>query len=119
MAPNGFRNVNSRCIANRASGSRVGHQLCVRFSRHYCPKRTVVPEIAEAIMPLRYKVPGYLGNALLLSLGLIIVGRGDIALGVMLAALSALNLFLVYKLDWSSREEGLLAHELEITKMRE
>jgi hypothetical protein len=70
-------------------------------------------------MPLRYKVPGYLGNALLLSLGLIIVGRGDIALGVMLAALSALNLFLVYKLDWSSREEGLLAHELEITKMRE
>jgi hypothetical protein len=89
------------------------------ISRDYCPKRTVVPEIAEAIMPLQYRVPGYLGNALLLSLGLFMVGDGNIAIGITLAALSALNLFLVYKLDWFSREEGLLAHQLEIAKMRE
>jgi hypothetical protein len=70
-------------------------------------------------MPLQYRVPGYLGNALLLGLGLIMIGNGDIALGVMLGALGALDLFLVYKLDRFSREEGLLAHELEITKMHE
>jgi hypothetical protein len=73
-------------------------------------------------MPLRYKVPAYVGNALLLLLGFVMVASGNadnLLTGAVLGALAALNLFLVYKLDRFSREEVWLAHELEMTKMRE
>jgi hypothetical protein len=70
-------------------------------------------------MPLRYKIPGYGGNALLLGLGLIIMFGNNVVVGLLLGALAVLNLFLVYKLDRFSREEVWLAHELEMTKMRE
>lgn len=39
--------------------------------------------------------------------------------GILLGALAALNLFLIYKLDQFSRPEAWLAHQLEMTKMRE
>ena len=39
--------------------------------------------------------------------------------GLCLGLLSALNLYLVYKLDTFSKYEGQLAHELQMTKMRE
>jgi hypothetical protein len=73
-------------------------------------------------MPLRYKVPAYVGNALLLLLGFVMFASGNLGnllTGAILAVLAALNLFLVYKLDQFSREEVWLAHELEVTKMRE
>ena len=73
-------------------------------------------------MPLRYKVPAYVGNALLLLLGLVMVASGNpgnLLTGTILGVLAALNLFLVHKLDRFSREEVWLAHELEVTKMRE
>ena len=70
-------------------------------------------------MPLQFKLPGYLGNALLLLLGLIIVASDNLVVGVLLTALAALNLFLIYKLDQFSRPEAWLAHELEIARMRE
>jgi hypothetical protein len=70
-------------------------------------------------MPLQYKLPGYLGNALLLILSVVIVFGESLATGLFLGMLSLLNLYLVYKLDTFSRPEGILAHELEVTKMRE
>ena len=73
-------------------------------------------------MPLRYKVPAYVGNALLLLLGFVMIASGNLGnllTGTILGVLAALNLFLVYKLDRFSREEVWLAHELEVTKMRE
>jgi len=73
-------------------------------------------------MPLRYKVPAYVGNVLLLLLGFVIIASGgadSLIIGSILGALAALNLFLVYKFDQFSREEVWLAHELEVTKMRE
>jgi hypothetical protein len=70
-------------------------------------------------MPLQYKLPGYIGNALLLLLGLIMAFSDSAFVGLLLGALAALNLYLVYKLDRFSREEVWLAHELEMTKMRE
>jgi hypothetical protein len=70
-------------------------------------------------LPLKYKIPGYLGNALLLILGLIVAGTASVIAGILMAALAVLNLYLVYKLDSFSREEVWLAHELEVTKMRE
>ena len=73
-------------------------------------------------MPLRYKLPAYAGNALLLLLGFIMIasGGGDgLSIGSMLGALAALNLFLVYKFDQFFQEEAWLAHELEVTKIRE
>jgi hypothetical protein len=70
-------------------------------------------------MPLQYKIPGYVGNALLLFICLVMIGQGNVAIGLLLAALAALNLFLVYKLDRFSDPEALLARELEMTKMRE
>jgi protein-S-isoprenylcysteine O-methyltransferase Ste14 len=69
-------------------------------------------------MPLIYKVPAYGGNALLLLVGLIVISDNPI-FAVMVVALAALNLFLIYKLDRLSQEEGWLAHELEVIKMRE
>ena len=70
-------------------------------------------------MPLQYKVPGYVGNALLLLLAVLIVFGDHAAIGLFLGALAALNLFLIYKLDQFSRPEAWLAHELEMAKMRE
>ena len=73
-------------------------------------------------MPIRFKVPAYVGNALLLLLGFVIVAKGNVdnlVIGTILGALAALNLFLVYKLDRFSRDEVWLAHELKATKMRE
>ena len=70
-------------------------------------------------MPLQYKLPGYIGNAVLLLLGLMILFGQSLGIGVALAGLALLNLYLVYKLDRFSREEVWLAHELEMAKMRE
>jgi hypothetical protein len=70
-------------------------------------------------MPLQYKLPGYIGNALLLLLSLIIIVSENAGIGALLGALAALNLFLVYKLDRFSHEEVWLAHQLEMAKMRE
>jgi hypothetical protein len=69
-------------------------------------------------MPLLYKVPAYVGNSLLLLLGFLIIAD-HLTIGAILVALAALNLFLVYKFDRFSQEEVWLAHELEVTKMRE
>jgi hypothetical protein len=69
-------------------------------------------------MPLLYKVPAYVGNSLLLLLGFLVIAD-HLTIGAILVALAALNLFLVYKFDRFSQEEVWLAHELEVTKMRE
>jgi hypothetical protein len=70
-------------------------------------------------MPLQYKIPGYLGNGLLLILGVVILAGESVPTGLFLGLLSLLNLYLVYKLDSFSRSEVQLAHELQMTKMRE
>lgn len=70
-------------------------------------------------MPLQYKWPGYVGNALLLGLSVIILASDNVMIGLLLGALAVLNLFLVYKLDQFSRQEVWLAHELEMTRTRE
>lgn len=70
-------------------------------------------------MPLKYKLPGYFGNALLVGLGLVVAAQGSLLTGILLAALGVLNLYLVYKLDSFSQPEAALAHELEMTKLRE
>ena len=70
-------------------------------------------------MPLQYKIPGYVGNALLLFLSVVILAKESVATGLFLGLLSMLNLYVVYKLDVFSRYEGQLAHELQMTKMRE
>ena len=70
-------------------------------------------------MPLKYKVPGYAGNALLLMLSIIMLTMDGVVIGMLLGALALLNLYLIYKLDVFSRPETTLARELEMTKMRE
>jgi hypothetical protein len=70
-------------------------------------------------MPLKYKLPGYLGNALLVVLGLIVAVQGSLLTGIMLSALGILNVYLVYKLDSYSQPEAALAHELELTKLKQ
>ena len=70
-------------------------------------------------MPLQFKLPGYIGNALLLLLGVIILTTDNAVVGVLLGALAALNLFLIYKLDQFSRPEAWLEHQLEMNKLRE
>jgi hypothetical protein len=70
-------------------------------------------------MPLQFKAPGYLGNALLLLLSLVIVFSDSVVIGVLLGALALLNLYLVYKLDRFSSDSGWLAHELEVARTRE
>ena len=70
-------------------------------------------------MPLQYKLPGYVGNALLLLLAVIIMFGDSAVIGLFLGALAALNLFLIYKLDQFSRPDAWLAHELEMAKTRE
>jgi hypothetical protein len=74
---------------------------------------------ARRLMPLQLKVPGYLGNGLLLLLSVVMLSTGNAVIGLLLAALAALNLFLIFKLDQFSRPEAWLAHELEMTKLRE
>ena len=70
-------------------------------------------------MPLRFKIPGYAGNALLLLLSIVMIAHGDFAVGAVLGALAILNLYLVYKLDQFSREEIWLEHELHMAKLKE
>ena len=70
-------------------------------------------------MPLYYKWPAYIGNALLLICGLIIVFANSIWGGAAVIALALLNLYLVWKLDVFSREEVWLALEIKKAKMRE
>ena len=45
--------------------------------------------------------------------------KQSVPTGLFLGLLSMLNLYIVYKLDLFSRYEGQLAHELQMTKMRE
>lgn len=66
-------------------------------------------------MPLRYKVPGYVGNALLLLLSLVMIGQRSVTVGILFAALSALNLYLIHKLDWFSRD--WLKHATDIERL--
>ena len=75
--------------------------------------------IGWGVMPLQFKLPGYLGNAILLLLGLVTLASENAIVGALLAALAALNLYLVYKLDQFSRQEVWLAHQVEVAKMRE
>jgi hypothetical protein len=75
--------------------------------------------IGYGLMPLHFKLPGYIGNVLLLLLSVIILASDNVVVGALLGALAVLNLFLIYKLDQISRQEVWLAHELEMTKMRE
>lgn len=70
-------------------------------------------------MPIIYKLPAYAGNTLLALIGLIVMANNSAWTGILLAALAALNLFLVRKLDLFSREEAWLALELKKAKMRE
>jgi hypothetical protein len=70
-------------------------------------------------MPLQFKAPGYVGNALLLVLGLVMLPSENFIIGALLAALAVLNLYLIRKLDLFSRQEVWLAHELEVAKLRE
>jgi len=70
-------------------------------------------------LPLKYRIPGYAGNALLLLISFAVIFSDTPVVGVLLTALAILNLYLVFKLDQFSRPEGMLAHELEMTKLRE
>jgi len=56
-------------------------------------------------MPLQYKLPGHIGNAGLLLLGMLVLLSQSVVTRVLLGGLAALNLFLIYKLDRFSREE--------------
>ena len=70
-------------------------------------------------MPLHFKIPAYLGNALLLLMGVVIVFQEPVLAGILLIALALLNLYLVRKLDLMSREEAWLASELVKQRLRE
>jgi hypothetical protein len=70
-------------------------------------------------MPLYYKIPAYVGNALLLGAGIILLFQEMAGMGIGLTALSSLNLYLVHKLDVFSREEVWLANELVKQRMRD
>ena len=70
-------------------------------------------------MPSYFKWPGYVGNALLLGCGLIILFANSPIGGTSVIALSVLNLYLIWKLDVFSREEVWLALEIKKAKMRE
>jgi hypothetical protein len=70
-------------------------------------------------MPLYYKWPAYIGNALLLICGVIIVFANSVWGGSAVIALALLNLYLIWKLDMFSREEVWLALEIKKAKMRE
>jgi len=45
--------------------------------------------------------------------------QNNVVVGLLMGALSVLNLFLIFKLDTYSRDEGILAHELQMAKMHE
>ena len=70
-------------------------------------------------MPLPYKLAGYLGNAALFALCLVMLFTNGVVVGLLLGALSAFNIFIVYKLDQFSRPEAWLAHQLEMSLLRE
>jgi hypothetical protein len=70
-------------------------------------------------MPLYFKIPAYVGNSLLLGVGIILMFQTMFAMGIALAALACLNLYLVRKLDVFSREEVWLASELVKERLRE
>ena len=71
------------------------------------------------VLPLYFKIPAYVGNSLLLGAGIILIFQQMIGMGVGLAALACLNLYLVRKLDVFSREEVWLASELVKERLRE
>jgi hypothetical protein len=70
-------------------------------------------------MPLYYKWPAHIGNALLLLCGLIIAAKNSALGGGIVVALAGLNLYLVWKLDVFSRAEVWMALEIERAKMQE
>jgi hypothetical protein len=70
-------------------------------------------------MPLYIKIPAYVGNSLLLGVGIILVFQQMFGIGVAITALACLNLFLVRKLDVFSHEEVWLASELVKERLRE
>jgi hypothetical protein len=70
-------------------------------------------------MPLYFKIPAYLGNSLLLLVGVVLIFQGTFGIGVGIAALACLNLYLVRKLDVFSREEVWLAAELVKERLRD
>ena len=59
-------------------------------------------------MPFRFKIPGYIGNGLVLLLGVTGVIQGDFFKGGLVAALGALNIYFVFKLEQMTDE----IHEL-------
>jgi hypothetical protein len=69
-------------------------------------------------MPLRYKIPGYLGNAVLMLIGLFTFSA-SVGAAVFLLVLGALNLYLIYKLDQFSHEEVWLAAEVVKARLRQ
>ena len=73
-------------------------------------------------MPLKFKIPGYAGNGLLLLLGVIgalnASNTGGIVLAALIGAVAVLNLYLVYKLDMFSRDENWLAAEVVKARLR-
>jgi hypothetical protein len=71
------------------------------------------------VMPLYFKIPAYVGNSLLLVVGIILVFQQKVGIGVAIAALGCLNLYLVRKLDVFSHEEVWLASELVKERLRE
>ena len=73
----------------------------------------------EKVMPLYFKIPAYLGNSLLLLVGVVLIFQGTFGIGVGIAALACLNLYLVRKLDVFSREEVWLAAELVKERLRD
>jgi hypothetical protein len=70
-------------------------------------------------MPLYFKIPAYVGNSLLLGVGIILLFQQMVGMGLALGALASLNLYLVRKLDVFSREEVWLASELVKERLRE
>ena len=70
-------------------------------------------------MPLYFKIPAYLGNSLLLLVGVVLIFQGTFGIGVGISALACLNLYLVRKLDVFSREEVWLAAELVKERLRD
>ena len=70
-------------------------------------------------MPLIYKIPGYVGNGLLLLMALIVLFKGPLVMGIFLGVVGGLNLFLVYKLDQFSQQEVWLAHQIHVAKLEE
>jgi hypothetical protein len=72
-------------------------------------------------MPSCYRLPGYIGNALLALFGLAVLFQPapGFLVGLFMIALAGLNLYLVWKLDTYSSEESWLALDLVKAKLRQ